>query len=73
MIGQRVQHPNVVRTLGVGSTDIDGVVQHDLVREYVEGQVLRDLLTHLREHAPERYRDSMIENVQLHRRIVQAG
>ncbi|MHC4452490.1 MAG: ATP-binding protein, partial [Planctomycetota bacterium] len=31
-----------------------------------------DVLTHLREHAPERYRKPMIESVPLHRQIVQA-
>jgi tetratricopeptide (TPR) repeat protein len=46
-IGQRVEHDNVVRTLDVGSAVVNGVTQHYLVMDYVEGQTLRALLEEL--------------------------
>ena len=46
-IGRRIVHGNVVRTLDFGSAVVDGVAQHYLVMEYVEGQTLRALLEEL--------------------------
>jgi tetratricopeptide (TPR) repeat protein len=46
-IGQRLRHPNVVRTLDVGSAVVDGTTHQYLVMEYVEGQTLRELLGEL--------------------------
>jgi len=46
-IGQRVVHPNVVRTLAVGEATHRGTPVHYLATEYVEGQTLRRLLEEL--------------------------
>ncbi|MHC5050400.1 MAG: protein kinase domain-containing protein [Planctomycetota bacterium] len=46
-IGRCVEHANIVRTLDVGSAVVNGVTQHYLVMEYVEGQTLRSLLEEL--------------------------
>ncbi|MHC4470440.1 MAG: serine/threonine-protein kinase [Planctomycetota bacterium] len=46
-VGKTVHHENVVRTIEVESAEADGVPQHFLVMEYVEGQTLRSLLTEL--------------------------
>ncbi len=46
-VGAHVLHPNVVRTLGSGTTEVDGVSLHYLVMEYVEGKDLRALLDEL--------------------------
>ncbi|MEN8148741.1 MAG: protein kinase [Planctomycetota bacterium] len=43
-MGMSVRHPNVVRTLGYGSTEIDGETSHYIAMEHVEGQTLRELL-----------------------------
>lgn len=43
-IGIAVRHPNVVRTLDVGSAEADGRPVHFLAMEYVRGQTLRSLL-----------------------------
>jgi tetratricopeptide (TPR) repeat protein len=43
-IGAAVRHPNVVRTLDVGSEQRDGREVHYLVMEFVRGQTLRALL-----------------------------
>ena len=43
-LGQRIHHPNVVRTLDADAVEIDDRPQHYLVMEYVEGQTLRDLV-----------------------------
>jgi serine/threonine protein kinase/tetratricopeptide (TPR) repeat protein len=42
--GRRVRHPNVVATLGAGTTQADGSTVHYLVMERVEGRTLRALL-----------------------------
>ncbi|MHC5011157.1 MAG: serine/threonine-protein kinase [Planctomycetota bacterium] len=47
-VGKRVRHENVVRTLDVGSSEVDGGVVHYLVLEYVEGRTLRGLLRELK-------------------------
>ncbi|MHC4933579.1 MAG: protein kinase, partial [Planctomycetota bacterium] len=46
--GWRVEHENVVRTLGAGVARSNGTVLRYLVMEYVEGRTLRQLLTELR-------------------------
>ena len=43
-LGARVEHPNVVRTLGAGRAEVQGVELAFLVLEYVEGRTLADLL-----------------------------
>jgi tetratricopeptide (TPR) repeat protein/predicted Ser/Thr protein kinase len=46
-IGRRVAHANVVRTLDVGTAEVEGATHHYLVMEYVEGRSLRALLNDL--------------------------
>jgi tetratricopeptide (TPR) repeat protein/predicted Ser/Thr protein kinase len=46
-IGQRIRHPHVVRTFGVGEAEIEGQTQHYMVMELIEGQTLKDLLAEL--------------------------
>ncbi|MHC4339250.1 MAG: protein kinase domain-containing protein [Planctomycetota bacterium] len=46
--GWRVEHENVVRTLGAGVARSNGTILHYLVMEYVEGRTLRQLLTELK-------------------------
>jgi serine/threonine-protein kinase len=43
-LGKRVRHENVVRTLDVDATEVDGKVLHYLVMEFVEGRTLRQLI-----------------------------
>jgi hypothetical protein len=43
-LGRRVVHDNVVRTIDVGSTTVEGQTVHYLALEYVGGQTLRGLL-----------------------------
>ena len=45
--GRRVEHENVVRTLGAGMAGTNGTTVRFLVMEYVEGRTLRQLLTEL--------------------------
>jgi tetratricopeptide (TPR) repeat protein len=46
-VGRRVDHPNVVRTIDVGSAELNGEPVHYLVMEYVEGRNLREQLAEL--------------------------
>lgn len=46
-LGQRVTHPNVVRTYASLSYEYEGSERHLLVMEYVEGQTVRRLLQDL--------------------------
>jgi len=46
-IGQRLRHPNIVRTLAAESWESDGVTLHALVMEYVEGQTLAQMRAEL--------------------------
>jgi len=46
-LGRRVVHENVVRTLDIDVTEIDGRSHYFLVMEFVEGQTLRQLLEEL--------------------------
>lgn len=40
-VGRQIDDPNVVRTLDVGTGELDGAGYHYLVMDYVEGQTLR--------------------------------
>ncbi len=46
-LGKQVRHENVVRTLDVDATMLDGKQANYMVMEYVEGRSLRDLLNDL--------------------------
>ncbi|MEM9291923.1 MAG: protein kinase [Acidobacteriota bacterium] len=46
-LGQVVDHPAVVRTFELGTATVEGVSQHFLVMEYVEGRTLRQVMNRL--------------------------
>jgi tetratricopeptide (TPR) repeat protein/tRNA A-37 threonylcarbamoyl transferase component Bud32 len=43
-VGQRIRHPNVIRTLAVDSLEQEGQHFHFLILEYFEGRTLRELM-----------------------------
>ena len=52
-VGRRIDHPNVVRTLGAGTVVLDGRTVYYLVMEFVEGRTLGEILTDTPGPAPE--------------------